>query len=100
METNTRFSFTVNAAALHAAGPPTADNILINGTMTSAAGGKHAITELGPGKKHLLRIINTGINAYLHVTADGHPFTVVASDFVPIVPFKTDSLVLAVGEFR
>jgi FtsP/CotA-like multicopper oxidase with cupredoxin domain len=90
--------FTVNAAALHAAGPPTADSILINGTGISNSGGKAAVTELTPGKKHLLRIINTGINAYFHVTADGHPFTVVAADFVPIVPYKTDSLVLAVGQ--
>jgi FtsP/CotA-like multicopper oxidase with cupredoxin domain len=90
--------FTVNAAALHATGPPTADTILINGTGLSNTGGKAAVTELTPGKKHLIRIINTGINAYFHVTADGHPFTVVAADFVPIVPYKTDSLVLAVGQ--
>lgn len=90
--------FTVNAAALHASGPPTADNILINGTMTSASGGKYAVTTLTPGKTHLLRLINTGINNYLHVGIDGHPFIVIAADFIPIVPFEATSLVLAVGQ--
>lgn len=91
--------FTVNAAALHASGPPTADNILINGTMTSASGGKYAVTTLTPGKTHLLRLINTGINNYLHVGIDGHPFIVIAADFIPIVPFEATSLVLAVGKW-
>ncbi|KAF2466250.1 uncharacterized protein BDR25DRAFT_293639 [Lindgomyces ingoldianus] len=91
-------SFTVNAAALHAKGPPIADNLLINGSMTSASGGKYAVTNLTPGKKHLLRLINTGVNNYIHVSLDGHPFTVIAADFVPIVPYTTDSLVIAVGQ--
>jgi FtsP/CotA-like multicopper oxidase with cupredoxin domain len=93
-------TFLVNAAALHATGPPTADNILINGTMTSSAGGKYAETILTPGKSHLLRLINTGINNYLHVGLDGHPFLVVSADFTPIEPFWTESLVIAVGKFK
>jgi FtsP/CotA-like multicopper oxidase with cupredoxin domain len=95
-------SFTVNAAALHAGGPPTADNVLINGSMvlgaTSASGGQYAKTTLTPGKKHLLRLVNTGINNYFHVSLDGHPFKVIAADFNPIVPFTTTSLVLGVGK--
>jgi FtsP/CotA-like multicopper oxidase with cupredoxin domain len=92
-------TFTVNAASLHANGPPTADNVLINGTMTSAAGGKYAETTLTPGKSHLLRLVNTGINNYVHVGLDGHKFTVIAADFTPIVPYETDSLLIAVGKF-
>ena len=91
--------FTVNAAALHARGPPTADNILINGSMTSAAGGSYAETILTPGKTHLLRLVNTGINNFLHIALDGHPFTVISADLTPIVPYETDSLVMAVGKF-
>ncbi|KAJ4373225.1 laccase, multicopper oxidase, benzenediol:oxygen oxidorectuctase [Neocucurbitaria cava] len=90
--------FTVNAASLHARGPPTADNILINGTMTSAYGGQYAVTTLTPGKTHLLRLVNTGINNYIHVGLDGHPFTVVSSDFTPIEPYEATSLVIAVGQ--
>ncbi|PSN74955.1 hypothetical protein BS50DRAFT_643487 [Corynespora cassiicola Philippines] len=90
--------FTVNAAALHAARAPSADNLLVNGSMTSASGGEYAVTTLKPGKSHLLRLVNTGINNFVHVSLDGHPFTVIAADFVPIVPFTTTSLVLSVGQ--
>jgi FtsP/CotA-like multicopper oxidase with cupredoxin domain len=90
--------FVVNAASLHSNGPPTADNILINGSMTSSYGGEYAVTTLTPGKLHLLRLANVGINNYLHVSLDNHPFTVIGADFVPIVPFETNSVVLAVGK--
>lgn len=90
--------FTVNAASLHANGPPVADNFLINGTMTSASGGQYAVTTLTPGKTHLLRLVNTGINNYAHVALDGHKFTVISSDFTPIEPYEADSIVIAVGE--
>ncbi|KAF2194460.1 multicopper oxidase [Zopfia rhizophila CBS 207.26] len=90
--------FTVNAAALHAGGPPTADNLLVNGSMTSGSGGKYAVTTLTPGKKHLLRLVNQGINNNVHVSLDGHPFTVIAADFIPIIPFTANSLNLAVGQ--
>lgn len=91
--------FTVNTASKHAPGPPTADNVLVNGSMTSSAGGQYAKTTLVPGKKHRLRIINNGINQYFHVSLDGHPFTVIASDFVPIKPYTTNSIVLGVGAY-
>lgn len=74
--------------------------MLVNGTMTSAVGGKYAETVLTPGKSHLLRLINTGINNYIHVALDGHPFTVISADFTPIVPFETTSLLLAVGKLH
>ncbi|KAF2841786.1 multicopper oxidase [Patellaria atrata CBS 101060] len=90
--------FTVDAAAAHAAGPPTGDTVLLNGKMVSSSGGSYEKTVLKPGKKHLLRLVNTGINQYFHVGLDGHKFTVVAADFVPIVPYETDSVVLGVGQ--
>lgn len=67
--------------------------------MTSVSGGKYAVTTLKKNKKHLLRLVNTGINNYVHVSLDGHPFEVVSADFIPIVPYTTTSLVIAVGEF-
>ncbi|KAF2873996.1 multicopper oxidase-domain-containing protein [Massariosphaeria phaeospora] len=90
--------FTVNAAALRATGPPISDNLLVNGSMTSASGGQYAVTTLTPGKTHLLRLTNTGINNYVHVGLDGHKFTVIAADLTPIVPYETSSVVLAVGQ--
>lgn len=92
-------TFTVNHATLHAKGPPTADNLLINGSMTSAAGGKYAVTTLTPGKTHRLRLVNMGINQWVHVGIDNHPFTVIAADFVPVEPFQATSLNIAVGKF-
>ncbi|KAI1509547.1 Multicopper oxidase [Pyrenophora tritici-repentis] len=91
-------TFTANAAAVHAKGPPTADNVLVNGTMTSSAGGTYAETILTPGKAHLLRLMNVGINNYLHVGLDGHEFQVISADFTPIEPFFTDTLSIAVGQ--
>ncbi|KAF2397368.1 lcc1, laccase [Trichodelitschia bisporula] len=80
------------------AAPPTAQSVLYNGTSVYNGQGKYGVTTLTPGKKHLLRLVNTGINAYLHVSLDGHPFTVIANDFVPIKPYTTTQLVLAVGQ--
>lgn len=79
------------------AAPPTAQSILVNG-----AGGTAPLTTLTltPGKKHLVRFINTGINAFFHLALDNHQFTVIASDFVPIQPYTTDSLVFGVGMCR
>jgi FtsP/CotA-like multicopper oxidase with cupredoxin domain len=80
------------------AAPPTADTILVNGTGVTGGVGTYATTTLTAGKKHKLRLVNTGINQYIHVSLDGHPFTVVAADFVPIKPYTTSSLVIAVGQ--
>jgi FtsP/CotA-like multicopper oxidase with cupredoxin domain len=66
--------------------------------MTSGFGGKYAETTLTPGKKHLLRLVNTGINNWVHVGLDGHPFTVIAADFTPIVPYTATSVSIAVGK--
>jgi FtsP/CotA-like multicopper oxidase with cupredoxin domain len=87
--------FTILASRPQA--PPTAQSILVNG-----AGGSAPLTKLTltPGKKHLVRFINTGINAFFHVALDSHQFTVIASDFVPIKPYTTDQVVIAVGMCR
>ena len=65
--------------------------------MPSTFGGNYSITHLTSGKSHLLRFVNTGINNWINVALDGHPFEVIAADFVPIVPFTTNSLTVAIG---
>jgi FtsP/CotA-like multicopper oxidase with cupredoxin domain len=67
--------------------------------MTSKAGGKYAVTTVQQGKKYLLRLMNTGINNYVHVSLDAHPFEVIAADFTPIVPYTTTSISIAVGKY-
>ncbi|KAF2269117.1 laccase precursor [Lojkania enalia] len=79
--------------------PPTGDNILINGTNKNAqGGGSYSKVTLTPGKKHRLRIINTAIDASFRVNLDGHPFQVIAHDFVPVVPYTANYLQLGIGQ--
>jgi FtsP/CotA-like multicopper oxidase with cupredoxin domain len=83
-----------------AAGPPKSDNILINGKMLSVAGtaGAYDVQTLTPSSTHLLRIVNTAIDAGFYVSLDSHEFTVVQADFVPIVPYTTNWLFVAIGQ--
>ena len=50
------------------------------------------------GKKHLLRLINTGAEALIFFSIDGYNMTVIANDFVPVQPYATDLVKLAVGQ--
>lgn len=81
-------------------GGPTGDNILINGTNVSLNGtrGQYHRNSLTKGKKYRLRLINTSTNDNFKVGLDGHNFTVISADFVPIVPYSTQWVFLAVGE--
>lgn len=79
--------------------PPQAQNTLINGTNTNINGsGQLNTVTITPGVKHLLRLVNVGIDNYLRVSLDNHAMQVVASDFVPIVPYYTETLLLASGQ--
>ena len=79
--------------------PPPADSILLNGTNKNAAGGgQYGNVQLTLGKTHRLRLINTSVDNAIRVSLDGHPFTVITSDFVPIKPFTTDWVLLAIGQ--
>lgn len=91
-------AFALYDQAKVAPGPPTSDTVLVNGRMVSKEGGAYYTTTLTPGKKHLLRFVNTGINDWFHVTLDGHQFQVIAADFVPVTPFYINELVLGVGQ--
>ena len=50
------------------------------------------------GKRHLLRLINTGSELFALFSIDNHTLTVVANDFTPIVPYTTDFVTLSVGQ--
>lgn len=84
--------------ASRSTGPPTSDSILVNGTGVFNGTGDYATTMLTPGKRHRIRLINTSGSAYLNVGLDQHPFTVIAADSVPIEPFTTSTLSLAIGK--
>ena len=42
-----------------------------------------------PGKVHRLRLINGGAEGMQKFSIDGHNMTVIANDFVPIIPYDT-----------
>lgn len=87
------------------------DNTLINGKMffdcsTVAPGDKAKCTDnaglsvfkFQSGKTHRLRLANTGASGQHRISIDNHVMTVIANDFIPIVPYDTKALVLAVGQ--
>jgi FtsP/CotA-like multicopper oxidase with cupredoxin domain len=86
-------------AAASTTGPPLPDNILINGTAKSATGsGAYNKVTVQSGKKYRLRLINTSVDSNLRVNLDGHPFQVIATDFVPVVPYSTTYIQIGIGQ--
>lgn len=87
------------AAAVSPGLSPTSDNVVINGKNKNAAGGgEYNVTPLTPGKRHRLRLINTSVDSHFYVSLDSHNFTVIEADFVPIVPYNTTWLFIAIGQ--
>ncbi|KAK1996878.1 multicopper oxidase [Colletotrichum falcatum] len=80
--------------------PPASDNILFNGKNINpfGQGGQYLKTRLTPGKKHLVRLINTSVDNTFTVALVGHSFTVIATDLVPVKPVVKDSLFMTVGQ--
>lgn len=82
---------------------------LINGKMnypcTKYTGGKPCTNAAGlskfrfqSGKKHLIRLINSGSDGTQKFAIDGHQMTVIANDFVQVVPYKVDVVTLGIGQ--
>ncbi|KAK4231593.1 putative laccase precursor [Podospora fimiseda] len=83
--------------------PPKSDNIVVNGigTFKQSNGSftnNYFRTTFIPGKKHLLRLINGSTASSFVFSIDNHILTVVESDLVPIKPYQTDSLLIAIGQ--
>lgn len=80
----------------------TGTNILVNGTNKNTQGpvttGEYDNVEIQSGKKYRLRLVNPSIDAAIRVSLDGHPFTVIATDFVPIVPYNTTWVLIGIGQ--
>ncbi|KAK3372370.1 multicopper like protein [Podospora didyma] len=87
------------------------DNNLINGKMnfdcsTVAAGDNTPCTnnaglskfKLQTGKKHRLRLINSGADGVQRFSIDGHTMTVIAEDLTPVEPYNTPVVTLGVGQ--
>ncbi|KAI7388268.1 laccase-like multicopper oxidase [Hortaea werneckii] len=87
--------------------PPMSDNMLINGknnypcnetekTCTPNAG--LANFKFETGKKHRLRLVNHAAEAIVFFSIDGYDMTVISNDFVSVEPYKTDLVILGVGQ--
>lgn len=50
------------------------------------------------GKTHILRLINSGAEGIQKFSIDSHVLTVVAIDFVPVVPYQTTIVTLGIGQ--
>jgi FtsP/CotA-like multicopper oxidase with cupredoxin domain len=87
---------------------PISDNNLINGKGVSDCNAANAgpnCEKAGPatfrfksGKKHRLRLINSGADASQQFSIDGHVMTVIENDYVPIEPYNTTVVTLGVGQ--
>ncbi|KAH6682559.1 laccase precursor [Halenospora varia] len=88
--------------------PPQMENGLINGTNTfdcsdstdakCVGGGTKYTTTFVSGQKYRFRIINSAVDAHFQFSIDGHSFTVIANDLVPIVPYAATSLLVGIGQ--
>lgn len=90
-------------------GPLKSDNNLINGKMNFdcalVQAGQTCVPNAGlskftfhSGKKHRLRLINSGAEGLQKFTIDGHNMTIIANDFVPVQPYTTNVVTLGIGQ--
>jgi FtsP/CotA-like multicopper oxidase with cupredoxin domain len=85
-------------ASAEAAGPPKMDTGLINGQNSWNGLGSRYTKTVESGKKYRLRIVNGAIDTFFKFSIDNHPFTVIAMDFVPLVPYTTNVLDISMGQ--
>ncbi|KAI9350567.1 multicopper oxidase-domain-containing protein [Zopfochytrium polystomum] len=87
------YLFSINTGA-----PPGADNGLINGTNKYNSAGSYFSATVTSGKTYRLRVVNSGVYAHMKFSIDNHSFQVIAADLVPIVPYNTTVLDVALGQ--
>ncbi|KAL1876353.1 hypothetical protein VTK73DRAFT_9532 [Phialemonium thermophilum] len=81
--------------------PPESDNVLFNGTNVDPhgmRGGRYAHIHVTKGKRYRIRLINASVDNSFTISIVGHKMEVVHTDFVPVRPYHTDHLFLAVGQ--
>jgi FtsP/CotA-like multicopper oxidase with cupredoxin domain len=88
---------------------PFSDNHMINGkasyncSMTNAtnhctSNAETAKFTFQSGKVHMLRLVNTGVQAVQIFSIDGHKLRVTSMDWTPVEPHVVDYLALGVGQ--
>ena len=51
-----------------------------------------------PGKRYLMRLINTAFETGFSFSIDGHEFDVVENDLVPVEPYTVNNIVVHIGQ--
>lgn len=72
-------------------------SLITDGTPCTPNAG-YAKFQFVQGKSYRLRLINAGAEAIQKFSIDNHKLTVIAYDFVPIVPYTTEIVTLGVGQ--
>ncbi|ETI23255.1 hypothetical protein G647_05054 [Cladophialophora carrionii CBS 160.54] len=80
--------------------PADPDNILVGGegTWPASLPSKEFRLDFVRGRRYLLRLINTSVDTTFVFSIDNHKIQVVGADFVPIVPYMTDHVVVGIGQ--
>ncbi|KAF2807959.1 laccase Lcc4 [Mytilinidion resinicola] len=91
---------TVDALYTYAqvSGPPLMTTGLINGLNAYNGSGTRFEGTFESGTSYLLRVVNGAIDTHFKFSIDNHTMTVIAADFVPIVPYATDVLDITMGQ--
>ncbi|OTB09364.1 putative multicopper oxidase [Hypoxylon sp. CI-4A] len=79
-------------------GPPQLDNALINGTNVYNDTGSRFETSFTSGTSYRLRLVNTAIDTHFKFSIDNHTLQVIAADLVPIQPYTTTVLDIAIAQ--
>ncbi|KAJ5801107.1 uncharacterized protein N7518_003175 [Penicillium psychrosexuale] len=85
-------------------GSPVLDNALINGVNVfgndsdPSQTGYRFNTSFTPGMSYRLRVTNVACDTHFKFSIDHHILTVIAMDLVPIQPYNTTAVSLAIGQ--
>ncbi|KAJ5180151.1 hypothetical protein N7492_003361 [Penicillium capsulatum] len=85
-------------------GPPTLDNALINGMNVFGSDGAanqtgtRFNTSFVADTSYRLRLVNAACDTHFKFMIDNHTMTVIANDLVPIEPYQTNVLNIAMGQ--
>lgn len=82
---------------------PILDNCLINGTNTwtqdnGTVVGSRFETTFVANTSYRIRLVNGAANTHFRFTIDNHTMEIIASDFVPIIPYNTTDLSIGMGQ--
>lgn len=66
--------------------------------LTCSSDADYSKFRMTSGKTYLLRLMNVGSQGMQRFTIDGMKVTVIAQDFIPVVPYETDVVDIGIGQ--